>query len=257
MNITIVDLNSLTAFWLIFTRWMATVFQLPVFDRENVPPLVKVLFCLVITYAFFPKLEPIFLREMLLFNNNFMLLTIFHTMIGLIIGYLAKMIFQIFVASGQLITAQLGLTTASTFDPTFGAPISAVETLIHWVMIILIFLSGALLPFFKGPYNAFFTIGLEQVARISQAPAFFVDFFANIFSTALLLASPFIFVNTTISLILGMLGRAVPQINILMMSMVVNVGLGLITFLLVSPEFFNRGLEVYIENLGLWFNFIK
>lgn len=151
----------------------------------------------------------------------------------------------------------MGLTAASTYDPDFGGQLSSIEILIHWTLTILILVSGALLPFFKGIYISFFSIGLEQVERLSQSPAFFVEFFGDIFKSSLLLAMPLIFANLTISLVLGFLSKAVPQINVLMMSLIINVGIGLITLLVVGEEFFHKGLEIYIERLGMWFNFLS
>lgn len=54
LSITVTDQINLIAFWLVFARWVTIMFQLPLFDNTAVPPLLKVLTSLMISYAFFP-----------------------------------------------------------------------------------------------------------------------------------------------------------------------------------------------------------
>jgi len=72
-----------------------------------------------------------------------------------------------------------------------------------------------------------------------------------------MLASPLIFTNFIIMVILGIIARIVPQMNVLMVSFIVNIGLGLVVFIVCSDEIFNVGYKLYAENLGNWFQFLK
>ena len=56
--------------------------------------------------------------------------------------------------------------------------------------------------------------------------------------------------------ILGIIARMVPQMNVLMVSFVVNIGMGLLVFVAGSDEFFQIGFKLYTEKLGEWFKFI-
>src|SRR5690606_11868607 len=116
-------------------------------------------------------------------------------------------------------------------------------------VLIIVLGSGALLPMFKGMFLSFYHIHIYDLGKMFQTPLFFLDFFKSLFVTSLLLASPLIFTNMLIMAILGIIARFVPQMNILMVSFVVNIGLGLLVFISCSGEFFNMAFKIYTERL--------
>jgi flagellar biosynthetic protein FliR len=71
-----------------------------------------------------------------------------------------------------------------------------------------------------------------------------------------MLASPIIFINALVMSVLGVIARTVPQMNVLMVSFVVNIGMGLLVFSVTSYEFFSVAYDVYLKKLGEWFQFI-
>ncbi|OFZ22424.1 MAG: hypothetical protein A2202_03705 [Bdellovibrionales bacterium RIFOXYA1_FULL_36_14] len=257
MNIEITDYNVLIAFWLCFTRWSAILIQLPIFEETAVPGLVKVLGSLVITYAFFPYLQVELLKDITYLGvDNFWLLTAFHAVIGLLIGFFVKAIMQVFIGGGSIITQQVGFSMVRYFDPSAGTGIGPFEKLIQWTVLILIISSGALLPMFKGAFASFSSIHIYNVGKMAHSSEYFVMIFKNIFLSSLLLASPLIFCNIFIMSILGIIAKLVPQMNIIMVSFVVNIGLGLLIFLSCSDEFFQVAFKIYTDGLGEWFQFI-
>jgi flagellar biosynthetic protein FliR len=257
IDIAITDLPVLMAFWLAFTRWLAVLFQLPIFDNTGVPFVVKTLTALIITYSFFPMIEGNLVAEVLAAGTDkFWYLTIFHTVVGLMIGYLVKSIMSIFTATGTLVTQQIGFSSVSMFDPTFETRVGPFEKMIQWTLLILILSSGALLPMFKGILGSFSAITFENLGKFSQSHIFFLDFFKSAFGAAFMMATPILFSNLLLNLVMGIVARTVPQMNILMVSFVVNIGVGLLVFFAISEEFFQVGYKIYVEKLGDWFQFI-
>ena len=59
------------------------------------------------------------------------------------------------------------------------------------------------------------------------------------------------------NLVMGILARTVPQMNVLQVSFVVNIGLGLLLFLGIAEEFFQVSFELYVEKLGNWYQFLS
>jgi flagellar biosynthesis protein FliR len=257
ISIQLTDMTMLTAFWLAFTRWMSIIIQLPLFDNTTVPPMVRVLSSLVITYAFFPYLSDTILKDIHYIGaDNFWYLTVFYALVGLMIGFLVKSIMNIFIASGSIITQQVGFGAVRYFDPTSSSQIGPFEKLIQWTVLVLILTSGALFPMFNGVFNSFFSIHTYDLGSLSQITTFFTGFFKSIFISAVMLASPLIFINVLIMSVLGVIARTVPQMNIIMVSFVVNIGMGLLVFISTSNEFFTVAYNMYIEKLGDWFQFI-
>lgn len=258
MNLALTNDVAFLAFWLSFARWSAVLVQLPIFDNLSVPGLVKVLGSFLISFAFFPSLQGTLVAEInAVGRENIWVLMMFHTTAGLIIGFLVKSIMGLFVATGSILTQQVGFASVTYFDPTQGAQIGPFERIIEWTMIILVLTSGALTPMFKGVYDSFFTVNFSDPSKLVQTPEYFVLFFKSAFSAAVLLGGPLIFANLLMNLVFGIVARTVPQMNVLMVSFVVNIGLGLLLFLGIAEEFFQVSYDLYVEKLGDWYQFLS
>jgi flagellar biosynthetic protein FliR len=258
INVTLTDYSSLLCFWLVFTRWLTVIFQLPIFDSPSIPGIVKVLFSLIISYAFFPMLKPEIMKDIAYVGiDNFWVLTAFYAAVGLLMGYMVKTLMNVFTASGSIITQQIGFGAISYFDPQSAARVGPFEIMIQWTMIVIIVSSGALLPMFKGVFSSFFSIHFYDLGNLAQSTVFFIALFKSIILSSLLLASPIVFTNMLITSVLGIVARTVPQMNVIMVSFVVNIGVGLLVFAASSTEFFNTAFKIYTENLGKWFQFIS
>ena len=110
---------------------------------------------------------------------------------------------------------------------------------------------------FKGVYESFFSVNFLNADKLLKTPEYFVLFFKSAFSASILLAGPLIFANLLMNLVMGIVARSVPQMNVLQVSFVVNIGFGLLLFLGISEEFFQVSFDLYIEKLGDWFQFLS
>lgn len=258
MNLSIGDQVTFLAFWLSFSRWIAVLYQLPLFDSVAIPNIVKILMSFLISFAFFPHLQGTLVAEINMVGvDNIWMLVTFHTTTGLIIGFLVKSIMSLFVAAGSILTQQIGFASVSYFDPTQGQQVGPFDRLIEWTMLILILTSGALVPMFKGVFNSFFSVNFLNADKMLKTPEYFVLFFKSAFSASILLAGPLIFANLLMNLVMGIVARTVPQMNVLMVSFVVNIGLGLLLFLGIAEEFFQVSFDLYVEKLGEWYQFLS
>lgn len=258
LSIQITDMTMITAFWLAFTRWTAIIFQLPLFESVAIPVVVKVLTTLMITFAFFPMIQDqIILDINYVGAESFWYLTIFNTLVGLVIGFLVKSIMSVFISTGAIITQQIGLNALSFFDPQAGSPVGPFEKLIEWTVLMMIVTSGALLPMFKGVISSFSTIHVYNLGKLAHSIDFFMIMFKSLFISAIMLATPMIFINLIINSVMGIISRAVPQMNIIAVSFAVNIGLGLLVFVVGSDEFFATCFRIYTDRLGDWFQLVS
>lgn len=257
ISIAVTDYPLIIAFWLAFTRWATILMQLPIFDNLSVPTVVKILSSLVITYAFFPFVKGPILQDLQTYGTDaFWYLTIFNALVGLFIGFLVKSIMNLFVAAGAIITQQIGFASVSYFDPTFETQVGPIEKIIQWTVLITILTTGALLPMFKGVLNSFFSITFLNIGKFGSIHIFYHSFFKGAFEAALLLSTPILFTNLVLNMVMGIVARTIPQMNIIMVSFVVNIGIGLIVFFAVSEEFFHVAYKMYVDRLGDWFQFV-
>ena len=258
LNIQITDMTMITAFWLAFTRWMAVIYQLPLFENVSIPAVVKVLSTLLLTFAFFPIIQDQLILDIkYVGEDSFWYLTIFNSIVGLVIGFFVKSIMSVFISTGAIITQQIGFNALSYFDPQAGSPIGPFEKLIEWTVLMMIITSGALLPMFKGVISSFSTIHVYNIGKMAHSIDFFMILFKSIFISSIMLATPMIFINLIINAVMGIISRAVPQMNVISVSFAVNIGLGLLVFIVGSDEFFASCFKLYTDRLGDWFLFLS
>ena len=257
ISIQIIDQTSLIAFWLIFSRILPIAMQLPLFDNVSVPVMVKVLMSILISYAFYPTVVGEVYRDIHAVGvESFWYLTFFYTVTGLAIGYFVKALMNIFISAGSMITQQIGFGAVRYFDPTTSSQIGPFEKMISLTLLVMILSSGAIFPMFKGIVASFSSIHIYDLGKLAASTEFFTRMFKGIFMASLMLAGPMIFINMLIYSVLGVIARTVPQMNIIMVSFAVNIGVGLLVFFSISDEFFRIAFKVYTEKLGEWFQFI-
>jgi flagellar biosynthetic protein FliR len=258
LNIQITDMTVIVAFWLAFSRWFAVLFQLPLFDNVAIPVMVKVLTALMITFAFFPMVQDQIMMDIKYVGvDSFWYLTIFETIIGLAIGFFVKSIMSIFVSAGAIITQQVGFNALHYFDPSAGGQVGPFEKLIEWTVLMMVLTSGALIPMFKGVVHSFSSVHIYNLGKMAHSPEFFIMMFKAFFVSALMLSTPMIFINIVINAVMGIVSRAVPQMNVIAVSFAINIGLGLLVFVAGSDEFFQTCFKIYTEKLGQWFQFMS
>jgi flagellar biosynthetic protein FliR len=256
MNINITDQYLFLAFWLSFTRWFAVLMQLPIFDNLAVPNILKILCSFVISWAFFDMNKIYLLNDLKFYGlDSLWYLTAVHGMVGLFIGFMVKSMMTLFVAAGNIVTQQVGFASVSYFDPTQMTQVGPFEKLFQWVMVIMVLTSGALIPMFKGIIGSFATVNALHLEKLITSPQYVTEMFKSIFQSAIMLSMPLILANLLMNLVFGIVARAIPQMNVLMVSFVVNIGMGLIIFLSISNEFFEVSFELYQKQLANWFNY--
>ncbi len=258
ISFQIVDLELLIAFWLCFIRWSTVLLQMPIFDDVSVPVVVKVLFSLIISYCFFENVQNPVLADIQQYGlNNLVFLTIGEAIIGLAIGFLANSFLTIFHSAGTLMAQQIGFGAVRYFDPNMGGQTGPLEKIISWTILIMILTSGALLPIFKGIYSSFFTIHIATFFTAPKRPELVLEIFKSLFSASLFLATPVLITNLVSVGVIGIIARSVPQMNILVVSFIINIVLGLLVIINTSHEFFNVGFKLYTDFLGTWFQLIS
>jgi flagellar biosynthetic protein FliR len=147
--------------------------------------------------------------------------------VGMAIGFAVRLVFSAVELAGELIGLQMGLNFASFFDPNSGGQVSAVSTFLGQIsMLLFIVINGHL------------TIIMAVVRSFQAFPADgnFIDVLAHtqlyklgadVFSSALWMALPMVALMIFVNLMLGIISRVAPQMNIYSMGFPVTLTVGM------------------------------
>lgn len=255
-SVPFTTLDQFLLFLLVLGRVGGIFAATPMFGGKLVSARVKAAMVFAIVVVLFPVLSPgISTVELPKEILSFGLLMIKESLIGVTLGILSQMIFAAVEFCGHLVASQMGLSIALQFDPTMGMQVSALSVLQN-LLAMLLFLS-------LNAHHLFFSAMVESYSRIPvggfhtspELLTFFASTVSAIFVVGIKLAAPVAVSLLAATTVLGIMARAFPQMNVFLVSMPLNIGLGflvlglsLIAFMKTIEASFSR-IPSYIQNL--------
>jgi len=224
------------------------IMAIPFLGNKSVPKITKIGLAFLISIILFPLHKegvPSMPDELI----PFAVIAIKEIIFGLLIGFTATLLFAAVDFSGQIIGFQMGFGIANVIDPQTNQQVSIIAQFQN-IMAALIFLSiNAHHIFIKAISDSFTLVPLGKLNLSGKVVEVYLRFGADIFILAIKMSAPIIATLLLTNVILGIVSRTVPQINIFMMSFPVTIGVGLISLAFVMP-FFASFVEKLFNALG-------
>jgi flagellar biosynthetic protein FliR len=217
---------NLLSFILIFARWAGMVMLTPVFGARGVPVLVRLGLALGVSLIIYPILMP----SVPAFSGGVMAFSAIlfkEILVGLTFGYILNLITNIILGAGELIDYQLGFIMGSTVDPLFGnrsfmtgnflmimTNLILLATNTHHLVIAALVKSYAFIP--------------VNPIHIPNSSAFFTKILGQTILLSLQIAIPVYGSLLIANVGVGLLAKAVPQLNLLNLFFPVKIIFGLV-----------------------------
>lgn len=160
----------------------------------------------------------------------------FEFLMGMIIGFIPLMIVSGAALATQLASNMMGLNASNIIDPASGNAVGALTKIIEELMILVFLIVG-------GHY-----VLIEIVAGVDSeiAPGvfrldesileFLVKRVGHIFEAGVILSVPVVVSLLLTQFVMGLISKAVPSINIFIISFPITIGIGLILISMSLPE---------------------
>jgi len=184
---------------------------------------------------------------------TYVLFALRELMLGLFLGFILQMIVMSVRVSSELIGHEMGFTMSSVVDPNTGVNMPLLVQIYE-----LLFLLGLLAMnghhfFMRALLESFNRAPVGVVAIDKNIPEMALDFFAEMFTAGITFAAPITVLLALVSVLVGLLTRAVPQLNIMEFSFNLRIALGLVAMLIFAPVLapaMTRLLETLIDGLN-------
>jgi len=234
-------------FMLVLSRVAGIFAAMPVFGGRSLPIRIKAVAVFMITLVCFPTLSvPIPQVPSDAFTLG--LLALGELMVGLTLAFISQIIFAAVEFSGQIIGMQMGLTISSIIDPSRGVQ-TQIMSVVQSLFATLIFMAMNIHHvFIRAIIDSFRVIPLGGWHLNGELIHFLLLRAADIFIIGVRLAAPVMVALLLTTVAMGIMARAFPQMNIFMISMPLNIGLGLIILGMTITIFFHV-LEVSFGHL--------
>ncbi len=229
-----VDWAQLYLFELIFMRMSGFLLFNPLLGRSNLPAMVKTGMALVLSILVFGTAGTGVPQPDTLVELAFRLLL--ELGIGLVLGFVMRVVFSVVQIGGEVIDTQMGMTMAQIYDASSQANLSVTASLLnillildffaengHYTLMRLLTTSGELVP-----YGA--------AALGDGVYAYVIELFLGCMLLAVKLAMPILAAELLGEVGMGVLMKAIPQINAFVINIELKVIIGLLLFfLLLTP----------------------
>lgn len=200
----------------------------PFFGSSVIAPRIKAMFVLAMTALLYPSVAPQ-IPELLI--SQWPLVIFNELLIGLGVGIVMNIVFDGVQMAGQVLSVQMGYSLASIMDPQTMVE-STVVAMFHQMIAMLIFLrmdvhfwilrglahSFEYLPVSTGKFSAAFTTYALHAG-------------AGVFATGIQIAAPVLAATLLADIALGLLGKASPQLPLLVLGPAVKSILGLLVLI--------------------------
>ncbi len=213
---------------LVFVRAGAFLSILPIFTMLNIPVQVRVAFAGLLAVLVAPSLPPLpygrlgFVGWVGLFSQE--------AFCGLLIGFVTRMVFFISDFAGQVIGNEMGLNMASVFDPANARP-TQVPALAMFLLTCTLMMSLDMHHWLLTGFQYTYTLAPIGSARLTDA--LFTEILTHtsrVFLVGVQIAGPIMAASFLSMILLGFLGRLVPQMNVFAESFSVRIVCGLAVF---------------------------
>jgi len=244
------DINGLLNYFLVVIRISGVLFTAPVFGSNLVDTRLRLFISVVIGFCIYPNIEDVTLSNL---NAIILIIVIVkELLIGVAMGLLALFMFVGVQFGGQVIGFQMGFGVVDIIDPQTNVQTALISQFQNIIMILIFLVIGGHRILIEAMATSFYMVPLGSFVFHHQSYLYLVKLFSNIFITALQIVAP-VFVTMIIAhTVMGIIGRLVPQINLLIVGFPLQIAVGLIMLLFSMQYFyvvFEQIMDSYFANI--------
>jgi flagellar biosynthetic protein FliR len=177
------------------------------------------------------------------------LMVVRETLIGITLGLVSQAIFAAVEFCGQLLGIQIGFSMVSLFDPSMGTQVSIIAVFQTMLATLLFMTLEVHHIFIRSIVESYQVVPLGSWHMSGPLLQFLTNIVTGIFVLGVKLAAPVMVSLLAASVVLGIMARIFPQMNVFIISMPLNIGVGLM-ILGTSITIFLHTLESAFGQLG-------
>ncbi len=219
---------------LIFIRMIGFVRFAPVFNRKDVPGMIKLSFIFLFSVILTIVLKP----NQIITSDSMLLQVTLNFVFGAMLGWMTNCILLAIEAGGDMINMQMGVSSAQIMDPTTQGMVSLMGRLFSLIAVIIFINIGGIYWLFNAFLRSFevfplFTheFPLTKVFELSNV----IKITSNLLYMGLQIASPVLLATLGQDIILGVISKTAPQINVFQLSFLFKPVFGVAILLWIMP----------------------
>jgi len=250
MDIISQNIDQFRIFLLVLVRCTVVLVFLPIFGSRSWPLLAKVGFVLLFSLILFPLARdrnwPLPASVM-----DYGLVVAAEMLVALCLGLAVDLVLAAVQLGGQLVGFQLGFSIVNVIDPQSGDQISIVGQFLYLITVLLFLVLNGHHLFIQALAESLTVIQPGRITLNQGLLNQIMHLTLTMFGLAIKLIAPALAVLLFSKTIMGVIAKAVPQINIMIVSFPLNIGVGLF-FIGLSLAWLGTFMQVFVgRDLGV------
>ena len=212
------------------------IFLNPVLGRRNIPSIAKTGLALVLSVLIYTA-EGGGASDFTVDSSlEFAVLLLKEFAVGFLIGFIMELMDMIFTFAGTVMDFQMGISMAQVYDPQSGVQISLTGKILQIYYMLIFFAVDGHLVLMRILLNAGELVPYGQVAISTNAAEMAMEIFYDCVILAVKLSFPLIAFEFILEIVVGVLMKINPQVNIFILSIQLRLLCGFIMMIiLVDP----------------------
>ncbi|WP_319467173.1 flagellar biosynthetic protein FliR [uncultured Pseudodesulfovibrio sp.] len=217
--------NDMLSFFLSLFRISIVLFLLPFFGGKSIPNPVKGALLIVLTLALWPQLS--FPGSMMPGTGlGIALMFLGELILGLTLGLLVRVLFGAIQFGGQIIGFQMGFSMVNVVDPITGVSNAVTAHFLYMTTMLTFLVLNGHLQLLGALGTSFEYIPPGGLLLTPELANHIFEFSNLMFTLAVRIAAPVMAALFLIDLSLALIGRAAPQMHVLVLGFPVKISVG-------------------------------
>lgn len=232
MDIGIWTISQVVTFVLVLVRVAGIFTVAPIFGNVNVAPMVRVGIAVCLAFVFLPMAR--FDASNIDFLP-FLLIVAKEALIGIVMGFLASLVFTAIQMAGSFIDLQVGFGFANVVDPMMKQHSAVIGQLYNFAATLLFLALNGHHLMIRGLADSFSILPLDSTMQMSSAASGVLQIFIVLFIASLKIGAPVVGAIFLTDVSLGILARTVPQLNVFVVGFPAKLTVGFLAVFAVLP----------------------
>ncbi len=242
----VISAQQAEAFFLIFIRVTAIMITIPILGDAAVPARVKAGLSLIMAMLLFPVVQAQISHSS--FDIFSLVLRILgEVLIGVLIGFTARLIFAGIQMAGQLIGFQMGFAIVSVIDPASSMEMSVIGQFQYMIALLLFLMMDGHHVFLYAIADSFRVLPPLDFRLSGPLLEALMRMVNNMFIVSIKAGAPIVAILFFLSIGMGLVARTVPQINVFIIGFPLQIAVGLIGIGLTLPMFMKVVERCFIQ----------
>lgn len=248
--------SGIFAFMLVFVRIGTALTIMPGLGDSFVPKKVRLFMGLGIALVLSPVIQPYIPNPLPSIPVLFSLI-LMEFIVGLFIGTVARVLITALDVAGMLISMTSGLANAQVFNPSLAAQGSITGAMLSMTGVVLIFVTNLHHMLIYGLVESYNMFPIGEVPDTGSMAEMMSKAVSASFMIGFQIAMPFIVVALLLYIGMGVLSRLMPQIQVFMLTLPLQILLSMITLFFVISSMmlfwltkFEDGMTFFLTSAG-------